>query len=798
MKKPFFPFPERLKGLAFLDKWGVRLWLVLHAGMAALLLISLFAIGPIGFNTNLYDIIPPSHSLKSVEAADKILGDRNTRQIFILSAAADFEEAKKGAALLYQRFSDSEAFENLSLYVDQAMLSVFTQYLYDYRFVIAGEETRKLLESGRAEEIAGDALAAAFGVFNFVPLDALEGDPFLLVNRRMEQFLASSLLSGSSLSLRDGVLAASAGEVQYVLIRGTLSPSGVSITNDDSGVKKIYDACKDITEQIPELRFYYSGVPFHSYESSSNAQREISLISTITLLIIIFMFLYVFRSLLPALFSVLAAGMSVALATAAALLVFREIHVMTFVFGTTLIGTCVDYSVHFFVHWKGNTSLKTGTEIRSRILKSIVMSFVSTEICFLALFLAPFPILKQFAVFSFFGLLSSFLTSLCLYPRLKLPAEEKRRLSFHVPEGNNRFRVESLKKIILAAAAAGTLLVLFINRNSLRIENNIAALYTMSPAMLESEKTTAMVLNHGSAGWYFIVSGSGPEETLEHEEILRSRLEAEIERGNLESLLGTSVFIPSIKTQKQNYEAMKALLPLAETQYENLGFPPAYAEKFRRDLAAAEKSYSLPGEDIPLEINDLISNLWIGETGGSCYSCVLPLHPRDEAVFRAMADEFDFVFFVNKVKDVGKELDTLTRTMAFLFLGAFVFIVILVRLFYSFSDTLRIGAVPVFLILVALTVLAANNIPFSFFPAAAMVLVFGLGLDYIFYMREGVRSYGHSLTSLAVLLSFTTTALSFGALALSTFTPVHVFGLTVFAGLTAAFIAAMLLSGRDP
>jgi predicted exporter len=799
MKKPFSPFPEPLKRVSALaDKWGAFVWAAVHGGILALLLISLFPALPltrVRFNTNLYDILPPSHNLKAVAAADKMLGDRNARQIFILSAAADFEEARNGAALLYRQCSGSPAFENVSLYVDAGVIAEFTRYLYDYRFVMADEETRKLLEGGRAGEIAEDALAAAFGAFNFVPLDTIEADPFLLTNRRLEQFLSSSLLSSGSMSLRDGVLSASAGETWYVLVRGTLSPAGASITNNDSGIKKIYAAAAGIVEQIPGLRFYYSGVPFHSYESSSNAQREISLISIITLLIVILIFLYVFRSPLPVFFSVLAAGMSIVLATASALLVFREIHVMTFVFGTTLIGTSIDYSVHFFVHWKGSPSLKTGNEIRSHIIKSMLMSFVSTVICFLGLLFAPFPILKQFAVFSLAGMLSSFLTAVCLYPRLVIPAPSTRRLPVM---RRPLIRGRHSRSWILIVMAAGTLLVLFINRDSVKIENNIAALYTMSPSMLESEKTSAMVLNHGSAGWYFIVSGSGRQETLENEEILLARLEEEILRGNLRSLLGTSVFIPSVQTQKKNYHAMKALIPLAEVQYENLGFPPGSIEIFHRDFIAAEEKYSLPGENIPPYIGDLISNLWIGETGGRCYSCVLPLHPGDEAAFRAIAEEFDFVFFVNKVKDVGKELDTLTRTMMVLFLGAYFLIAILARFFYSPRDTLRICAVPIFLSLVTLAVLAARNIPLGFFSAAALVLVFGLGLDYIFYLGEGSRSRMSSLTTLGVFLSFATTALSFGVLALSSFTPVHIFGLTVFAGLTAAFTAAMLLSGRTP
>jgi predicted exporter len=95
-----------------------------------------------------------------------------------------------------------------------------------------------------------------------------------------------------------------------------------------------------------------------------------------------------------------------------------------------------------------------------------------------------------------------------------------------------------------------------------------------------------------------------------------------------------------------------------------------------------------------------------------------------------------------------------------------------------------------------LAVLAVNQIPLGFFSAAALILVFGLGLDYIFYMIEKNREENAKLTRLAVVLSFLTTALSFGALALSSFAPVHIFGLTVLAGLSAAFIFAMLLQDR--
>jgi predicted exporter len=791
MKKPFFPILKHAP-----PRGGLWLWLAFHLTIPLLLLFSVFCARPLRINTSLFDMLPRPAQSKAVMEADTVFGEKNGREIVILAAAPDFEKAKEGAALLYAEFEHSADFENISFYFDPAVMAEFSQYLYDYRFVIAGKETLDLLESGRAAEIAEDALASAYGAFNLFSLTHIEKDPFLLAQRRMGDFLSSSLLSVGNMTVKDDVLAAEKDGTWYVLLRLTLAPGSVSLQAGRNVIGKIYAAAPEIKESIPGLEFYFSGIPFHSYESSSGAQRETSLIGTVTIIIILILFLYIFRSPLPVFLSITAVGISLGLATAAALLVFREIHIITFVFGTTLIGTCVDYSVHFFVHWKGNLALNSGGAIRSHVLKSITMSFISTEICFIVFFLAPFPILKQFAVFSMAGLLSSFLAFSCIYPRLKLPVKEKRQFRLFTSGIFLRIKTLSLppaaRGVLFAAMVTAVLLLFVVNFSAVKIENDISSLYTMSASLLESEKRAAQVLDYGSPGWYFIVSGADTEETLRHEEALVMRLEEEKAKGNLASFMGTSIFVPSIKTQENTYNAMKTLLPLAPAQFEYLGFSPQYAQVFENEFAAAQK-FCLP-QNAPSFAG--ISNLWIGEQGGGCYSCVLPIKPTDEAAFRSLAEEFDYVHFVNKSKDIGRDLDTLTRTMLLFFLAAFAVVSVIICCVYPWPDNLKICMVPLLMVMSAVTMLAVNRIPIGFFSVAALVLVFGLGLDYIFYMIDR-KSGRKDLSLLGVVLSFLTTLLSFGALGLSSFTPVHIFGLTVSAGLSAAFISAVFLQVRD-
>ncbi|MCL2233131.1 MAG: hypothetical protein FWB99_08655, partial [Treponema sp.] len=191
-----------------------------------------------------------------------------------------------------------------------------------------------------------------------------------------------------------------------------------------------------------------------------------------------------------------------------------------------------------------------------------------------------------------------------------------------------------------------------------------------------------------------------------------------------------------------------------------------------------------------------IENLWIGAHGGGYFSSVMLLRPADQSLFRAIADEFDAVHFISLAEDIGRDLDTLTGTMLFLFLAAYIAVAVIIFFMYKWRDNLKICAVPLLLVVAALAVLAANGISIGFFSVAALVLVFGLSLDYIFFMTGRKPALEKNLSLLGVVLSFLTTFLSFGALALSSSMPVHLFGLTVSAGLGAAFVFAVVLQSK--
>jgi predicted exporter len=778
-------------------------WILLYGFFLILLFGASLLRGTLKVNSNLFDILPVSNSLKSISKADAALSGKTSRGFYILAEAPSFEDAKNAAEMLYEKCISASApdnlFDEISLYVDNNILAQLTDYFYRYRYALLDTETIALLESGGAELIANEGLTNAFGMFNLTSLDDVETDPFFLTGRHAMRFLSAALQQSGSISPRENVLSAEYSGKNYVMIRGYFSNAGISLSGNKNAAGEIYAFAGQIKKQFNNIDFIYSGIPFHVYESSRNAQTEISIISSVSLLMIILIFFVVFRDILPVLLSFLAIIVSIAAGTAAVLLFFSEIHILTFVFGTTLIGICVDYSIHYFV--LRLRTAESGYIIRRRIFRALLLCFASTEIAFIAMFCAPFALLKQFSVFLFFGIANSFLTVLCVFPLIPAASTKIINVKKNVKnKAYNKFFQKFVtlivfsRVLILLLFAVLLSTVLFINRNNIRIENNISSLYTMSGQLKESEKKANMILDYGASGCYFIVKGKSSEEVLREEARLIERLNENIAAGNLSSYMAASFFMPSRNAQEKSLAAAKKLIPLAGQQLAYFGFTDRSVESFLDDFNLRGQDY-ITYESLPPYLRGIVSNLWLGKIDENYYTCVLPLHVKNEAALYALANENPAVHFVNKTQSIGAELDALTKTMLRFFTAAFIVVFILLLIFYRLKNTLKTALSILFAAGSVFAVLSFFNIPFGFFSAAGIILIFGLGVDYTIF-SAGSSSPKESF--FAVKLSWITTELSFGALALSSFAPARIFGLTVFSGLCAVFISVLILKSAGP
>ncbi len=781
-----------------LNKNFLPAWIIYHAAILVFFVITLIAFpGKIGIDSDLFNLVPKSISMASVKKADEKMMAVTSQNIFILVADEDFKKAKRVAEKVYGQLEGSKNFESVSIYSDVGVMSEITDFLYENRWNLLDEKTAEDILSSQdaASDFAMNALAQAYSGFTLLPLDNLESDPFLLTEYNLQNYLNAVQNAGTAMSVKDGVLASQFEGKWYVMVRGILSVKGAKLASKNNAITEIYAACdkaKLLEADTDNITFVFSGTPFHSHESSNSASREISIIATVSMLTVIVLLIFIFRSVKPLLYSVGAIILSVGIAFIATLSVFHKMHVITLVFGTSLIGSCIDYSLHYFIHWAGNKKLTSGAEIKKHIFSGLLMAIISTSICFAILLFAPFTILKQMSLFCLTGLVSSFLTTVAVYPYIKLPAER----------GNVRFtkgfeKVVSVleqkwvgRTVISILFIVSVLLIAVFHKN-VRVKNDLLTLYNMEGRLLEDEITASKVIQYTPGGWY-IVSGNSEEAVLQNEEALRRDFEKATE-GNV-GYVSTTNFVPSIQAQKKSQTAYEKLLEMTEAQFEALGYSEAEAlllsEKMRKDFSDSKYKYvSIEAGNVPDFITSAISSAWLGEIDGKYYSVILPTKVTDYTTYRSLVDNTDDAFFVSKSQDISKDLDALTLMVLKFFVVAYLLMFIMLKFFYTWKQTFKIISVPFLIILVVIAVFAACKINLEFFSVTGLILVFGLGLDYIIYMMENEKKKT-VLEPFATLVSFITTIISFGALALSSFKPVHLIGLSIFIGLATAYISS--------
>ncbi len=769
-----------MKKFNFSNKFYFRLWLFFHTVIILAFCVSLIFTKGIIFDADFSNMMPSTVNSKASAIAEKAISKNSNSTIFILVSHEDFKSAKEAAIKVYDLLkNENTKFKSLSLYSDISAIDEAKSFLAKYRFNLLDDETITLLKtSSGAQTIAENALASVYSGFSIGSLENIESDPFMLDERNLSNYIKTVSNTGTAMFIKDGVLASQFDDRWYVMIRGELTSKGAQLASKKNAVPLIYEKCLPLEKDGVQMTFY--GTPYHSYKSSSSATKEISIISAVSLMAVTVIVYVVFRSAFPIVASIFSILLSLGTAFCATHLAFGQINLISLIFGTSLIGSSIDYSLHYFMNWKSAKEFDSTEKIRRHIFNGLLLSLVSTEICFIMLVFAPFELLKQMAIFSSVGILSSFLTVSGFFTMFSLPSEEKRKiallekLDIKIP---HRKIVAVVVPVLIFVSAC---LILLFNKDKLKIQNNIANLYKMEGRLKEDTLLAYQVLAYNPSGW-LVIEGNTAEEVLQIEE--------EVSKKLTDNFVSTSRFIPSIKKQKEAIESAKKLLPLLDEQLFYLGFDADSATLFTEGISKAESSFLTPESEIPKSIASLINTLWIGNVDGKFYSVILPSKISDEEFYKSIANSSEHIFYENKVKDVSLGLDRLTEQILLMFAIAFVIIAIIMKKFYSLRDTLKILSIPILCVMTIFSVFVVFGLKIEFFCITGLILVFGLGLDYIIYKTENKNN---KIESFAIALSFITTAISFGSLALSSFVPVHVMGLSIFSGLVTAFVCAML------
>ncbi|HUS24283.1 MAG TPA: MMPL family transporter [Candidatus Binatia bacterium] len=761
------------------------LWLVLVGALA--LWAGLRTLPALRLETDISALLPQTERDPAVRQALDRFGAAAGRRNLFLVGAPDFAGARTAARAFAATLRAAPVFSivELELPGDAAQLGAAYGRA---RSLLLSDRQRALLARGDVAALREAALRDLYTPSGLGRALPFAEDPFNFHG----EFLAQLGGGQGRVLPREGLLVVEHAGGVDVLVSATLRDSPFGLESQATAVAALDAARAAAQAGGPQVSVLGSGVLRHAAAGSTSARREISLFGSISLAGVVLLFLLSFRSPRPLLLALGTLGVSSLASLAVTQAVFGQVHMMALVFGSSLIGVAVDYSIHFFADQFRDSVAWNGARAVAHVGAAVAVGMLTTSMGYLALLVPPFPGLRQMAVFSIAGIVSAGLCVLLAYPLLAgrgraAPAAVgalMQRLTRLAPP---RGRLWQGTLVVLAVLAA-------LGLARLRFSDDVRTLQSSPAHLVAEEQALRSRLGGGIDTRFFLVRGADAAQVLEREEALRAHLDDAVSEGKLGGYSALSRHIPSPARQAENAAllARHVYAPGAalDTLLAQVGFGPEIAQRNRAVFAAAQ----------PLRFEDWLSSpqaqrwkeLWLGPVGAELASAVALSGVSAPALLAPLAEGLPGVRLVDRVADISAALTLYRRISLLALAGALAAIGAVLMLRYGPRAGVQHLVAPLGGALLTLATLGLLGIPANLCTVLALLLVLGLGVDYTVFLREGVDS--RPTTLLAITLAGVITLLSFGMLAASTTPFIRSLGLGVLLGVLYTWLLAVLSS----
>jgi predicted exporter len=710
-------------------------------------------------NTDVMALLPENEQAPIVSLATRKLSEQAEHQVIVLVGATRRDEAQR-AALAVRQALEIPLLKPAEL---ESSLDEAVAFYRPWQDRLLTPQQRDWLSHATDDEIQSQALLRLYQ-----PVGGAFGSSDAL---GLAQDWWSARAAESRVRPQDGLLWLEADGRHWVLLNFERQGAVFSASGDTPLAEALERARREARQIAPDSRVLAAGVPLHAESAAARANQEVSVIGVGSLLAVLLLVWLTFRSLRPIVLVGLSLLIGCAAALSATVLIFGQVHLLTLVFGASLVGVAEDYGFHYFAARQGQAVAERWSVLR-HLLPGLTLALLTSALAYLALGLAPFPGLRQMAVFSAVGLTAAFLTVVCWFPLFD-------RRELHLTGFANRCaaslthwpRWQANGKGMLWASVAAAFIAAGLYQ--LRSQDDLRQLQSSPPALIADQVEIGRLLALPSPAQFYLIEGDSPEALLQHEETLKSRLDGLVSAGRLAGYRAVSDWLPSLARQHADAERVHRAEAAA-----NQAIAAQTGETLPRPEYAAEPLS--PEQWLAAPASTAVRGQWLGKLQGHYYSVLLlnGLSPSLLSELTQVAPSLPSVRWVDKTAEYSGLLARYRVGMGWLLVLGYA--AVLLALWGRFRRAAWRALLPTALgTLLVLACFGWLGIPLQLFTVLALVLLLGMGVDYGIFLLEHP---GDGAAWLAVALAGVSTLLSFGLLALSSTPALHVFGLTMLIG----------------
>ncbi|MEE1921762.1 MMPL family transporter [Pseudomonas sp. 148P] len=732
--------------------------------------------GP-ALSADLMTLVPGATQDPLVKRAEQRMQEPLNREMLVLVGHADRDKAIDLARELAGTWQASGLFEKVQWSLQTDLAAVREQLLLGRLAMLSRADRATLADS--PETFIQQRLQSLFDPFAGFSLVSSQDDWLGLTGRIQNN---QPRPANIELDTASGALLAKADDRYWVLLRARTEGNAFDMKLP-LRVADLLESSRSLAARQDARLLAASGL-LYAANGQRQASHEMTWIGGGATLGILAILLLAFRRW-RVLLAFVPVPIGMLFGTTACIALFGQMHVMTLVLGSSLIGVAVDYPLHFLSKSWSLRPWNTWQAVR-KTLPGLSLSLATSCIGYLALGFTPFPALTQIAAFSAAGLIGAYLGSVCLLPALLKNIDlQPAQWPLRIAETLVNLRVRLLQR--LPAVVLPGLLALFCIGGLWHLQNrNDVRQWVASPPQLQEEAmAVARITGYQPTSQFYLVRARDQGQLLERLRSLGERLDLQVAAGHLKGYMALDQLLASPAEQDKTRAAL-ARLPAHWQPLLAGGVPQSALDAELAQLQA------LPTQTIDQvlagPLGEAFRPLWLGADANGVAAIVSLQGLSDAGVLRQQAEGLEGVQLVDRLGELNQLFAATQVSAAELKLLSCALIVALLVVPFGFGGAVRIVALPLLAALCSLASLGWLGQPLTLFSLFGLLLVTAISVDYAILMHEQIG--GAAVSLLGTLLAAVTTWLSFGLLAVSSTPAVSNFGLAVSLGLVFSFALA--------
>jgi 1-acyl-sn-glycerol-3-phosphate acyltransferase len=579
----------------------------------------------------------------------------------------------------------------------------------------------------------------------------------------------------------------------------------VKNSSDTRSMKEMVSGFEKAIQTIgnPDIEVNYFGTPVISEANAERIKKDLLLTLSLSIVILLLLLGYYFRNILAPvvlLIPVIAGGV---LALALLYLIKGEISAISLGMGSVLLGIGIDFSLHFFTHFKQTGSVK---ELFSDLSKPIVVGAITTASAFMCLFLIRSPGLQDFGLFAALSVLSTALATLIFLPLIMIPVFKnspgKKPLSF--ASSITSYDYHKNKYLVLTILILT--IVFFFTGRKVTFNGNLMDMNYMTEKLKKAEAKISQKTTFTSSSVFMVTTGKSMNEALTHNEKITDTLFQLKQAGMIKEYFNVNELMPS---QDQQREKIKLWNEFWETRKENLtqtliregqaiGFKP---ESFGGFFKMVNKEYMpLPAENFK-EISRLfLQDYLIENEDQSAVITLVKTEKENKTLVRESVLGLDQTYYFDRQEFSERMFGLIKSQFNQLLWYSSILVFMLLLISFGRIELALVTFIPLILSWVwTIGIMGIFDIRFNFFNLMISTFIFGLGDDYSIFMTEGhlhklqYKRDNIQIFRRSVILSALTTVIGIGVLLFAGHPALKSIALVTVIGITSAVIVTFTL-----